>query len=133
MGTNYYLYPASPCEACGRPHGPKHIGKSSGGWCFSLHVIPEEGINDLEDWEKPWNQEGAVIKDEHGIRISKILMKKIITIRDGLPTQSRKSDRWLAENSAVPGPNGLVRFRKDMIHCIGHGKGTWDLIIGEFS
>jgi hypothetical protein len=133
MGTNYYLYPASPCEACGRPYGPKHIGKSSGGWCFSLHVIPEEGINDLEDWEKLWNQEGAVIEDEYGIRINKILMEKIITIRDSLPIQSRKSDRWFVKNSAVPGPNGLVRSRIDMIHCIGHGKGTWDLIIGEFS
>jgi hypothetical protein len=24
-----------------------HIGKSSLGWCFSLHVIPERGINTL--------------------------------------------------------------------------------------
>jgi len=61
MGTNYYLYPASPCKACGRSYEAKHIGKSSAGWCFLLHVIPEEGINDLEDWKKLWYQPEAEI------------------------------------------------------------------------
>ena len=41
MGTNYYLHKKPPCEACGHEPAPLHIGKSSGGWCFSLHVIPE--------------------------------------------------------------------------------------------
>jgi hypothetical protein len=26
------------------------FGKSSGGWTFSLHVYPEDGIKDLADW-----------------------------------------------------------------------------------
>jgi hypothetical protein len=35
-------------------------------------------------------------------------------------------------NYAVPGPNNLVRHTLEH-HCIKHGNGTWDCIIGEFS
>lgn len=42
-------------------------------------------------------------------------------------------DEFYTRNNAVPGPNGLARHRIDMAHCIGHGAGTWDLILGEFS
>lgn len=38
MGTNYYLYEKPACACCGREFGSKHIGKSSGGWCFSLEM-----------------------------------------------------------------------------------------------
>ena len=42
MGTNYYLHRprTNECEHCGRADEapPLHIGKSSSGWCFSLHV-----------------------------------------------------------------------------------------------
>ena len=42
MGTNYYFEDSSEvCECCGRGAESLHIGKSSGGWCFSLHVMPE--------------------------------------------------------------------------------------------
>lgn len=50
MGTNYYLHTKPDCECCGRGFEPLHIGKSSGGWCFSLHVMPEDNINTLDDW-----------------------------------------------------------------------------------
>lgn len=40
---------------------------------------------------------------------------------------------WYAENSAIPGPNGLARHRIDHRHCVGHGDGTYDLIKGDFS
>jgi len=36
-------------------------------------------------------------------------------------------------NQAEPGPDGLARHKVNDGHCIGHGEGTWDLIIGEFS
>jgi len=131
MGTNYYLCEKLPCKECGRPYEPKHIGKSSGGWCFALHVIPEEGINDLEDWEKLWDQYGMVIVNQYGKRLVPSEMLSIITERCGLG--HNESDQWYRENEAIRGPNGLVRSRIDGTHCIGHGKGTWDLIIGEFS
>jgi hypothetical protein len=133
MGTNYYLYDKPPCKECGRPQEAKHIGKSSAGWCFSLHVIPEEGITDLEDWKKLWNQEEAVIKDQYGTTFDQAIVERGITER-GIPGEtSHTSSIWLKKNSAEDGPNGLFRHRIDGIHCIGHGKGTWDLIIGKFS
>lgn len=129
MGTNYYVENEVPCPTCGRGYEMKHIGKSSFGWCFSLHVIPEEGLNSLDDWKAYW--EGKVIKNEYGDEISEEEMLSIITAREGQKTKD--DDRWYKENHAVPGPNNLARHVLDGIHCIGHGEGTWDLITGEFS
>jgi hypothetical protein len=41
-----------------------HVGKSSGGWAFSLHVLPNLGITDLEDWAELLNY--GVLRDEYG-------------------------------------------------------------------
>jgi hypothetical protein len=139
MGTNYYLY-KKVCDKCGRGDEPLHVGKSSGGWCFSLHVIPEEGINDLEDWEKLWNDPEITIKDEYGQILLKEAMKDLIS---GRSTKSGKFesnpfgyDSWESfhrENHSEFGPKGLLRAKIENRHCIGHGKGTYDLILGEFS
>jgi len=133
MGTNYYLEPKPPCPYCGRHYDQIHIGKSSAGWCFSLHIIPEKGINNLDDWIKLWTIKGSVITDEYGDTISPKEMLDIITNRSWLIPSKRK---WTAidyeVNNAMPGPNGLVRSKLDT-HCIGHGDGTWDLVVGEFS
>ncbi len=66
MGTNYYLKTAAPCPTCGHEQEPLHIGKSSGGWVFSLHVDPDAGLCDLPDWESRWAKPGATITDEYG-------------------------------------------------------------------
>lgn len=130
MGTNYYLVQQTPCECCGRPYEDLHIGKSSWGWCFALRVHPDLGIVDLDDWRKLWA--GRRVRDEYGTDIPIEEMEQIIidrrSTRGGPPTAD-----WLRQNSAVPGPNGLIRHRIDGQHCIGHGEGTWDLIQGEFS
>lgn len=114
MGTNYFMYQKSDCECCGRPFEPLHIGKSSGGWCFSLHVMPEDNINTLDDWRALWNKPGAFIRNEYGERISIEEMEKTITQRS-----------W---NGSTP-----KRHEIDGIHCVGCGAGTWDYITGEFS
>ena len=134
MGTNYYLYEKPSCKECGRPYEAKHIGKSSAGWCFSLHVIPEEGINDLEDWKKLWNRRGAEIGDEYGHNLTISEMLSIITKRSRIAKHD-ESAQWYRDNEAIPDPSGLglVRQRIDGKFCIGHGKGTWDLLVGEFS
>lgn len=125
MGTNYYLWKDWSCL---------HIGKSSSGWCFALHVIPEKGINDLGDWKKLWeNEEETVITDDCGTEFGKTFLEREIAERGILPGPSHESDRWFAENSAENGPNGLVRHRIDGKYCTGHGEGTWDLMIGDFS
>ena len=46
MGTNYYLS-SKPCSCCGRKDSQRHIGKSSAGWVFALHVYPDQAKGEL--------------------------------------------------------------------------------------
>lgn len=131
MGTNYYH------RIDGGIFGidERHIGKSSGGWCFSLHVYPEENINTLNDWKKLLIQ--GEIYDEYGDKISYDELINIITKRSWdnewiTNVYYRSYAEFLRKNNAVKGPNNLVRHAIGD-HCIGHGKGTWDYIIGKFS
>lgn len=143
MGTNYYLH-SDLCPHCGHSNEKRHIGKSSTGWCFALHVYPEDGIHDLPDWEREWSQPGLIIKDEYGQFISVDEMKEIITKRAHTPWEKKTLDpkvygfynsekEFHQYNNSERGPNGLARSRVDVQHCIGHGAGTWDLITGYFS
>ena len=129
MGTNYYLYPQPDCECCGRPFEPLHIGKSSYGWHFSLHVMGDL-INDLQDWQRLYSQTGAIIKDEYGKVVSPEEMTSIILEKKF--TGNKPDSSWYAQNYAEPGLNGLSR-RKIGNGCIRHGSGTYDCIVGEFS
>lgn len=131
MGTNFYLHEKPPCECCGRDYEPKHIGKSSSGWCFSLHVVPEDGINDLDDWITLWSKNWAYIVNEYGDNIDPETMVKNITerSRDDPPRWSSADYRM---NYAEPGPKNLIRHTIGN-NCIKHGSGTWDCITGEFS
>lgn len=129
MGTNYYIS-AEPCKHCGRGPDRLHIGKSSAGWCFSLHVIPELEINNLDDWRKRWSEPGAKITNEYGDDISIEDMERTILNRSWKGNELGTD--WYKSNSAEHGPNGLARHQLDS-RCIGHGDGTYDLIKGEFS
>jgi hypothetical protein len=40
---------------------------------------------------------------------------------------------FLESNSAIIGPKNLLRHKITKDHCVGHGSGTWDHIIVEFS
>lgn len=140
MGTNYYLHDNTMCSACGRGHEPRHIGKSSIGWCFSLHVIPEDNINSLDDWMVLLGRQGSRIVDEYGTEIDSAGMIEIITNRKGIkgwdeidwPYGGYAHEKDFHErNNSEKGPNGLLRHKIGS-HCIGHGDGTWDLIAGEF-
>ena len=135
MGTNYYLQPAEPCcPHCQRAYPTRHIGKSSFGWCFTLHVYPAEGINTLDDWYELFIQ--FLIKDEYGRIISIGEMVDIITnCLFTHPTNKVRSELVLDMNDAIDGPNGLMRH-KISDFCIGHGSGTWgawDYCVGDFS
>jgi hypothetical protein len=122
MGTNFYLHEKQPntCPHCGQtPHyEPLHIGKSSAGWCFSLHVIPQEGLNSLREWQRRWSKPGVVIKDEYGESMTPAEMLRTITKRSAYSTNRRLSE--------------LHRHPVDGHHCIGHGPGTYDYITGWF-
>jgi hypothetical protein len=140
MGTNYYL-DRGVCDKCGRGDaGEKlHIGKSSAGWCFSLHVIPEQNINTLEDWKREFATGRIRIRDEYDKDVS--VEEMLTEIEDrlwGTPRQFagyRDEADFHQRNGSEPGPNGLVRHRigRSFGRCVAHGEGTWDYIVGEFS
>lgn len=110
-----------------------HIGKSSVGWCFSLHIIPELGIHDLDDWIRVFIEPDRVIINEYRERLDLTEIMRIITARG---RNRLEPDGWTPDDYkrsfAEPGPNGLTR------HALGHGcvkqgEGTWDCITGYFS
>lgn len=140
MGMNHYLRPSrNPLRRLGNSYPfpswnnylSLHIGKSSGGWCFALHVHPDLGIHDLESW-KPWLRRHR-IEDEAGCRISCYTLLKTITDRSWHARAGRFAPEYLALNGALPGPNNLLRYQVDGVRCIGNGPGTWDLMVGDFS
>lgn len=89
-----------------------HIGKSSAGWAFSLHVIPSLGLTSWEAWLDHLSKPDVLIENEYG---------EVLTLEE---FRSRVENR--------SHPNGLLRHNLDR-HCIAHGEGSWDLIQGEFS
>lgn len=109
MGTNYYIADRY-CDHCKRSERERHIGKSSWGWNFALHIYPDEGICTLEDW-KPI-LERSIIADEYGTIVSYEEMLKEITAREH--------------------PKGLLRHSIQPDHCIRWGEGTWDYLISDF-
>jgi len=135
MGTNYYIID-NLCEHCGRSDEYYHIGKSSAGWCFSLHVEPKDNICDLSDIMKMW--QGKQIKNEYGEIISEAEMLCIITdrfseMKEKKPFGYESWDQFHEKNYSEFGPKNLLRHRHDGMHCVGHGNGTYDFIKGEFS
>ncbi len=140
MGTNYYSvrrgFDYESAESFWDIRGTEdciHIGKSSLGWCFSLHVVPEMGINTFEDWIRMFIEPDRIIINEYHEVVPFDRMMGVITAR------SRKEPcTWdqesLDRNHAEPGPNNLVRHRIDPENgCVGHGEGTYDYITGDFS
>ena len=115
MGTNYYHHPSGERE-CPHFHQEtpnQHIGKSSFGWAFSLHVYPHDGIVELADWVAKW-KEGGKIFDENHEEIS--IEEMIATITD------REHPEGLRYHT--PSEWGLDAKR---------GLGTYDLCNYEFS
>ena len=129
MSTNFYLRQPA-CEACGHQPDQLHIGLSAGGWYFALHV--DEDIKCLMDWVRLWKAHPDwAIEDEYGGGYTRNEMLRKITMRHQRPGR-RPTQEWFDRNHAMTGPGNLARSVIPR-QCIGHGKGTWDLIEGEFS
>ena len=128
MGTNYYLR-KSICDKCDR-YDELHVGKSSAGWHFSLHIIPELGINDLESWKKHFV--GNKIFDEYGDEITPEQMICVITERSW-NREDVPDAKFLRENSAEIGLNGLLAHGYSPYRRAVRTDGTYDLIGGDFS
>ena len=134
MGTNYYWTEKPPCGHCGRHFEEVHVGKSSGGWAFGLHVDSGIGISTLEDWINRWNLPGSSIRNEYGDAVSADEMLATVTKRSR-PDKVKWSAEELQRNYAfVDKATNLLRHdpRLDR-NCRGNGDGTFDYIEGEFS
>ena len=140
MGTNYYVAEIKICPNCNHElelEEGLHIGKSSAGWCFSLHVIPEEGLNSWDEWKAHLSDKRIV--DEYGAEFTLEELRKRVEDRR-FASRSNKTvpigyTSWKDfhdKNHSQPGPNGLSRPRLGPF-CTGHGEGTWDYMRGEFS
>ena len=138
VGTNYYLE-IDVCPHCGHCYKENrlHIGKSSGGWCFSLHVMPECDIHDLDDW-LPLLDTGQIV-NEYGDEVTVPELLDVITNRHWADWEQRNWELFYRHeahfherNHSERGPNGLLRHQIGR-HCVKHGAGTWDCLIGYFS
>lgn len=148
MGTNYTLvYPTTEsveCHCCGHVSQKQktyHLGKSSWGWCFSLHVSPELGLNTFDDVFAEILSSEGYIENEYGDKVELGEFVSIVKERSS-PKSFDERDWWAFsytseydfhyKNHSLRGPNNLLRHKVDGVHCIGHGEGTWDYITGEF-
>ena len=124
MGTNYFAR-----INLGGPFHKIHIGKSSAGWCFALHVT--DSIPSLADWRRVWAQAFVTIEDEYGTPIDPDTMAEIIEDRS-FEWGRERDDAWYAENYATRGPNGLAR---QTYHATmpPNPNDTYTLISGDFS
>lgn len=130
MGTNYYWQAGEDrCRECGRSDNEEiHIGKSSAGWCFMLHVDPAKEIEGLADWLERWFRDGSRIRDDYGTDITATEMWAIVMCRRRAISE-KMDGAWYARNHAKPGPLGLARSTYNATP----GDGPYDLVTGEFS
>lgn len=135
MGTNYYAKLEDDTEL--------HIGKSSGGWCFSLHIYPKIGIDDLPDWIDFLAANHYKIKNEYEEPVTLDELFGVITLRKGrhnfdepFPESNfcryKSWEEFHNINYSEPGPNGLLRHQLGY-GCVKQGSGTWDCIDRVFS
>ena len=145
MGTNYYAEQTHLVE----PATTLHLGKSSAGWCFALHIYPDMGISSYADMIAMLERCSVLgihewqIKDEYGRNISISEFKGVVANRNGGPKPLRLSFQksgwyssfkdFLDKNSAQEGPFNLLRANIDGELCVGHGDGTFDYFVHDFS
>lgn len=102
MGTNYYLREKC-CKECGR-YNELHIGKSSGGWAFSLRIYPDLGIKTIDDWKTKWNDPDNHIFNEYERSITPEEMESCVLDRE-MPLQHHTGKHFTdgGMNAAVGG------------------------------
>lgn len=157
MGTNYYVTPienklSEIPDTMVNEDGLIHVGKSSMGWCFSLHVYPLYDIMCFRDVCAFIQDYSAGIVDEYGDDVSYSDLIDVIVKRKRKPLEfPRKAfdllgvpafnnlQEFVSYHENKPHSccfwdyeNNLFRHRIVQGHCIGNGKGTYDYIIGEF-
>lgn len=125
MSTNYYatIDAAEPCAHCGHVPEPRriHIGKSSAGWTFALHVEPDdpEHPSTWSEWLAFLARADVSIEDEYGLPCQLATFVDVVECRSS--SRPSPAPEWMERNGAVPGPRGLVR-RHLSVYTIGHGE-----------
>lgn len=132
MGTNYYIRSQTGANIEGLDTPEWHIGKSSAGWVFALHV--DNKIKSFEDITKVFFNEylksdGSRIYEEYGDSVHLDIMINIIAHRKSWWTSLDGAGDFC---SFCDTDINLMR-RKVGINCVANGEGTYDLIEGEFS
>ena len=137
MGMNHYIKTGKKklehCYACGFDHEVDeliHVGKSSIGRYYTLHLDKERGLYDLETWKKFIEKslaEGAKIVDETGDELTYEDLLHSIT-RDLVPNNS----------THIPGEqvvdayghcHGDIYGEKGLIYAAGKDPGTDGLYV----
>jgi hypothetical protein len=145
MGTNYYMMKGQSVPESDYTHplsgliregtgvcAKIHIGKSSYGWCFSLHVMPQHGISNLGDWKVLVDRllgEGWRIENEYGEALTVEELWKVVERVDWERQEVTNCDQLKLPAAVRP----LNRHYVDGGSCIGHGEGFYDYMVGWFS
>ena len=138
MGMNYYCETGRMFEVkcdCGFRHmmpETLHIGKSSWGWTFSLHVIPEKGLECWRDWEEVL-VDARRIFDEYGDDVTLDEMREKVLHRARNPDDREKA--WMEETAER---YGYLLDRRTWLFGGGAGRmqgedGDYSMMEGEFS
>lgn len=127
MSTHYDWVPV--VDFTGRRINARQLGQSSSGWCFALRVYPAEGICTLDDWLALLQRPGSGVFDDMNrlIRLSTLL----VDIKNRWCPPVDRGEKFYRDQFAEPGPNGMLRHKIMEGHCIGHGPGPWDYMIGK--
>ena len=138
MGTNYYCETGRMLEMecdCGFRHlmpETLHIGKSSCGWKFMLHAIPEKGLEGWRDWEEVL-VDARRIFDEYGDDVTLEEMREKVLHRARNPDDREKA--WMEETAER---YGYLLDRRTWLFGGGAGRmqgedGDYSMMQGEFS
>lgn len=130
MGTNYYVHkePDLLDKLQGAQPTILHLGKSSGGWCFAMHVQPELGLRDFVSWMRYLRKGKVTIYDEYDCVVSFDEMVHIISKR------SFPRNQKIAEiEPECYHPGGCRRHGEDSYGRVKQGVGTYDYFNMDFS
>jgi len=113
MGTNYYVE-APKCPHCGRGDDSLHLGKSSGGWRFSMatHSASDDGarpaLDSLAAWEEWLTSDASLrIVSEYGEERSWPNMLELMSEKANGRTRTPYS-RWPEWHGKRDGPVDLM-------------------------
>ena len=140
MGTNYYCETGRMLEVecdCGFTHmmpETLHIGKSSFGWRFTLHSIPEKGLTEWRRWEELLSGDGVRIFDEYGNVVGFGELRSTVLERGNRSVNGLTKERMRETARRY----GYVLDEEKWLYCGEPGRrlgsdGDYTLVEGEFS